>query len=119
VKILIADDDRLVRALLSDVLVGLGHEVVNAADGSEAVDLFLRERPDAVILDFLMPRLSGIDSLARMRQEGTRVPAVLLTAISAPSVREATGADAPDVILEKPFDARGVARALERALRAS
>jgi CheY-like chemotaxis protein len=118
VKILIADDDRLVRALLAEVLLGLGHEVVPAADGSEAVDLFLRERPDAVILDFLMPRLSGIDSLSRMRQGGRRVPAVLLTAISAPSVRDATGPDAPDVILEKPFDARAVARALERALQA-
>jgi len=118
VKILIADDDRLVRTLLADVLAGLGHEVVSAADGTEAVELCFRERPDAVILDFLMPRLSGIDALARMRQGGRRVPAVLLTAISGPSVRDATGSDAPDVILEKPFDARAVARALERALRA-
>jgi len=117
-KILIADDDRLVRALLADVLAGLGHEVVAATDGAEAVELALRERPDAVILDFLMPRLSGVDSLARMRQGGRRVPAVLLTAISEPSVRDATGPDAPDVILEKPFDARAVARALEQALRA-
>lgn len=116
-KILIADDDRLVRALLGDALADLGHEVVSAADGSEAVDLWQRERPDAVILDFLMPRLSGIDALARMRQAGRRVPAVLLTAISGPSVRDATGSEAPEVILEKPFDARGVARALEQALR--
>ncbi|HTP52657.1 MAG TPA: response regulator [Anaeromyxobacteraceae bacterium] len=117
-KILIADDDRLVRTLLSDVLAGQGHEVVSASDGNEAVELCLREQPDAVILDFLMPRLSGIDALARMRQGGRRVPAVLLTAISGPSVRDAAGSDAPEVILEKPFDARDVARALARVLRA-
>jgi len=117
-RILIADDDRLVRTLLADVLTGLGHEVVAAADGAEAVELSQREHPDAVVLDFLMPRLSGVDALARMRQGGRRVPAVLLTAISGPSVRDATGPDAPDVILEKPFDAKAVARALERALRA-
>jgi len=119
VKILIADDDRLVRALLADVLAGLGHDVVSATDGTEAVELCLRERPDAVILDFLMPRLSGVDALSRMRRGGRRVPAVLLTAISGPSVRDATGPDAPDVILEKPFDAKGIARALRQALSAS
>jgi len=118
VKILIADDDRLVRALLADVLAGLGHEVVAASDGSEAVELCHGERPDAVILDFLMPRLSGVDALARMRADGRRLPAVLLTAISGPSLRDAVGPDAPAVVLEKPFDARGVARALERAVRA-
>jgi CheY-like chemotaxis protein len=117
-RVLIADDDRLMRALLSEVLAGLGHEVVAACDGREAVDLWRQARPDAVILDFLMPRLSGVDALAEMRSVDGRLPAVLLTAISGPSLRDAVGSDAPEVILEKPFDARGVARALERAVRA-
>jgi CheY-like chemotaxis protein len=116
VKVLIADDDKLVRMLLADVLAQLGHEVVSAADGEEALEAARRERPDALILDFLMPRLSGVDALARLRAEGRGAPAVLLTAISGPSLRDAVGADAPAVVLEKPFDARGVARALARAV---
>jgi CheY-like chemotaxis protein len=116
VKVLIADDDGLVRAVLADVLARLGHEVVVAADGVEALAVARSERPDAVILDFLMPRLSGVDALARMRAEGQATPAVLLTAISGPSLRDAVGDDAPAVVLEKPFDARGVARALARAV---
>ena len=115
-KVLIADDDKLVRSLLADVLAGLGHQVVTAADGEEALAAARRERPDAVILDFLMPRLSGVDALARMRAEGRHVPAVLLTAISGPSLRDAVGAETPAVVLEKPFDAHGVARALARAV---
>jgi CheY-like chemotaxis protein len=119
VKILIADDDRLLRTLLADVLAGLGHDVVSAEDGAEAVELCRREKPDVVVLDFLMPRLSGVDALARMRSGGRRMPAVLLTAISGPSLRDAVGADTPAVVLEKPFDARGVARALQRAVEAA
>jgi len=118
-KVLIADDDRLVREMLADLLSELGHTVVAAANGSEAVDLWRRERPDAAILDFLMPKLSGLDALAAMRSGGQRVPAVLVTAISDRSVRALKGADAPGAFLEKPFTKRSVEKALARALRAA
>jgi CheY-like chemotaxis protein len=117
VKVLIADDDRLVRAMLRDVLADLGHEVVEAENGEEAVARAERDRPDALIVDFLMPRLSGLDALKRLRARGRRVPAVLLTAISDASVRAVSGDEAPDAILEKPFTKRGVERALARAIR--
>lgn len=118
-KVLIADDDRLIRAMLRDLLADLGHQVVEAGDGEEAVARAERERPDALILDFLMPRLSGLDALKRLRAGGRRVPAVLLTAISDASVRAAGGGEAPEAILEKPFTRRSVERALARALRSA
>lgn len=118
-KLLIADDDQLIRAMLSDILADLGHTVVAAGDGEEAVRLFEVERPDAVILDFLMPRLSGLDALQAMRRSGARVPAALLTAISDDSVRSVDGGDAPDVYVEKPFRRRAIERALETLARAA
>jgi CheY-like chemotaxis protein len=118
VKVLIADDDRLIRTMLSDLLADLGHAVVEAADGVEAVALARRESPDLVILDFLMPKLSGLDALHALREEGLRTPAVLLTAISGGSFRAMEGAEAVDVLLEKPVTRRSLARALARAARA-
>ena len=109
-KVLIADDDQTIRALLTEMLVDLGHVVVAAANGAEAV-----EQPDAVILDFLMPKLSGIDALKAMRERGLAMPAVLLTAISDSSMREMEGFEAPDAILEKPFKRRTIEKALGRA----
>ena len=114
-KVLIADDDRTIRALLGDLLVGIGHEVVTAENGAEAVELCLRERPDVAILDFLMPKLSGLDALKRMREEGCTTPVVLLTAISDSSVRELEGGDGPAAIIEKPFKRRTIEKALARA----
>ena len=99
-KVLIADDDRTIRALLGDVLADMGHEVVSAENGVEAVEACLRELPDVAILDFLMPKLSGLDALKQMRARGSAVPVVLLTAISDSAIRELEGADAPDAILE-------------------
>ena len=115
VKVLIADDDRLVRTMVADLLGELGHAVVAAESGPDAVALCARERPDVVILDFLMPRLSGLDALRAMREAGSEAPAVLLTAISDGSVRAVEGADAVQAVLEKPVTRRGLARALARA----
>jgi CheY-like chemotaxis protein len=117
-KVLIADDDQTIRALLTDMLVDLGHTVVAAENGADAVDLCAREQPDAVILDFLMPKLSGLDALKAMRERGLAMPAVLLTAISDASMRELEGFEAPDAVLEKPFKKRTIEKALARATRA-
>lgn len=117
-KVLIADDDRLSRALLTDALHELGHVVVAAEDGAEAVALAAREAPDVLVLDFLMPRLSGLDALQAMRAAGVSAPAVLLSAISDRSVRAMEGVEAAEVLLEKPVSRRALARALERAARA-
>ena len=116
-KVLIADDDRTIRALLGDVLADMGHEVVAAENGAEAVELCLRERPDVAILDFLMPKLSGLDALSRIREQGCAVPVVLLTAISDASVRELEGGSGPDAVLEKPFKRKAIEKALEKAAR--
>ena len=101
--------------MVSDLLAELGHAVVEAANGLEAVAVCEREVPDLVILDLLMPRLSGLDALQRLRQKGVRTPAVLLTAISGGSVRSLDGADEVDVVLEKPVTRRALERALTRA----
>lgn len=116
-KILLADDDRLVRAIVTDLLNELGHDVVQAENGQQALDLSTAERPDLLILDFLMPRLSGIDALRQLRAGGDRTPAIILTAITDGSVRGVDGADAADGFLEKPVSRRALERALARVAR--
>ncbi len=118
VKVLLADDDALIRSLVSDLLAELGHQVVVAADGAQALTLSARERPDVLVLDLLMPRLSGLDALRAMRDAGVTAPAVLLTAITDGSVRSLEGADQVTVVLEKPVSRRALARALSRAVAA-
>jgi two-component system, response regulator PdtaR len=115
VKVLIADDDRLVLAMLGDVLAELGHAVVTARDGAEAVRLCDSERPDVLILDFLMPRLSGLDALRDIRRRHA-IPAVLITAINQGSLRTVDGVDQVQGLLEKPFTRKSVERALQKAV---
>lgn len=115
VKVLIADDDRLVRTMLGDVLAELGHAVVAAKDGAEAVKFCDREPPDLLILDFLMPCLSGLDALRDIRKRHG-VPAVLITAINEGSLRGVDGVDQVQGLLEKPFTRKSVAAAIAKAV---
>ncbi len=68
-KVLIADDSRVFRALVVEVLKEHGLEVLEAANGREALDQLLSQRPDLAILDALMPLLSGFDVITKLREK--------------------------------------------------
>lgn len=110
-RILVADDDDSIRRLLAAYVTSAGHEVLEAADGEEAVELAVRERPDLVLVDVLMPRLDGFGTVARLR--GLRFPGriALVTALNGPEAEPPPGS-APDAFLPKPFLRADVTRLL-------
>ena len=81
-EILIAEDERDIRDLVSFTLQFAGYKVVAAADGQEAVELALKERPDMILMDVRMPRLSGYEACKRIKAEPNLkdVPVVFLSA---------------------------------------
>ncbi len=81
-KILVADDNDDIRDMLALLLRRLGHAVVVAADGETAVALARREKPDLILMDVMMPRLSGLEA-ARKIHEIPDLQAVPIVAISA------------------------------------
>jgi two-component system response regulator MprA len=101
--ILIVDDDPGVRDSLHGALRLEGYEVDEAADGVEALARIAGRRPDAVVLDVLMPVLDGLEVCRRLRRRGDRIPILCLTARDAVRDRVA-GLDAgADDYLVKPF----------------
>src|SRR3972149_10151520 len=67
-QVLIADDSRVFRILMSEVLLEHGLEVFEAANGREALDIMVSKRPQLAILDGLMPLLSGFDVIKQARE---------------------------------------------------
>lgn len=81
-RILIADDDPLLRALLVHRLSTDGHEILTAEDGSEALAMIREQRPDLIVLDALMPVMDGFEVLRRLKSGGlTDAPVIMLTAL--------------------------------------
>ncbi len=79
-KILVVDDERGIRYLLSDVLSDAGFEVSIAKDGQESLDQLKENRFDLVITDINMPRLDGIEMLKRMKLDGRKEKVIIMTA---------------------------------------
>jgi two-component system response regulator MprA len=103
VRILVVDDDRAVRESLRRSLSFNGYSVVLAHDGVEALDMISSDRPDALVLDVMMPRLDGLEVCRHLRSTGDDLPILVLTARDSVSERVA-GLDAgADDYLPKPF----------------
>ncbi len=115
-RILVADDEAKMRRLLELTLQGMGHRVLQAADGAEALDLLATEPYDLVLTDLRMPRLDGLGLLRGMRERGLETPVVVLTAHgTVESAVEAMKLGAVDYIL-RPFEMSTVELAVTRAL---
>jgi DNA-binding response OmpR family regulator len=80
IRVLIAEDDANLRQGLIDLLEGEGYEVFPAGDGKQALECFCQEAPDLVLLDVMMPEMSGYDVCREIRKSDSRTPIIMLTA---------------------------------------
>lgn len=116
-RILVVDDDRAVRESLRRSLQFNGYQVELAADGQQALDWLVDQRPDAMVLDVMMPRVDGLEVARRLRSTGDDLPILVLTAREAVSDRVA-GLDAgADDYLPKPFALEELLARLRALLR--
>lgn len=89
-KLLLVEDDALLVRLYQKRFTNDGHDVVAAKDGEEGIKLIEREQPDIVLLDLMMPKLSGLEMLERIKANpATRsVPVVILSNVSGEAEQE-------------------------------
>ncbi|MEV6104238.1 response regulator transcription factor [Streptomyces sp. NPDC051940] len=118
-RVLVVDDDEAVRRSLAHALTRDGYEVTVAPDGAAALEELGRVRPDAVVLDILMPEPNGLEVCRRLRGRGDAVPILMLTARDLVSDR-VVGLDAgADDYLVKPFALDELRARLRALLRRS
>lgn len=80
-KVLIVDDEQLVRAAITQKFTAEGFSVISAGDGREGLEVANAERPDIILLDIRMPVMDGVEMLQKLREDlwGKTVPVILLT----------------------------------------
>ncbi|MFD3725674.1 response regulator [Streptomyces sp. NPDC058671] len=116
-RVLVVDDNKVIRQLIRVNLELEGFEVVTAADGAECLDVVHRVRPDVVTLDVVMPRLDGIKTAARLRAD-PRTSHLPVAIISACGEHEASGGVVPrvDAFLAKPFEPTELVRVVRQLM---
>jgi|SRR5579862_8032186 len=116
-KILVIDDDHLVRYTLSKILRKHGHEVSMAADGARGTELLSAERPELVITDIIMPEQEGFETIVQIRRDYEHIKVIAISGgfrtgnLDVLSMAHALGADD---VLAKPFEEDDLLRAVDR-----
>ncbi len=87
-KILIVDDAKFALAMLSKIVSESGHEIITASNGREGLARTVKDRPDVILTDLLMPEMDGLEFIAALRDEGIEVPVVVITANIQETVRQ-------------------------------
>jgi two-component system chemotaxis response regulator CheY len=119
VKILIADDSRVMRQIVSRTLRQAGydgHDLVEAADGRQAYETIVSEKPDLVLSDWNMPELTGVEVLRQLRANGVQVPFGFVTSESSEEMRTTAEAAGALFLITKPFTADSFRDALDPIL---
>lgn len=105
-KVLVADDSNTDRLILSSIVKKQGHVIIAASDGLEAVEKFIEERPDIVLLDALMPNMDGFEAARQIKAEAGEdfVPIIFLTSLQdAESLAQCLEAGGDD-FMSKPYN---------------
>ncbi|MFG2920272.1 response regulator [Streptomyces sp. NPDC048305] len=117
-RVLVVDDNKVIRQLIRVNLELEGFEVVTAADGVECLDLVHEVRPDVITLDVVMPRLDGMQTAARLRADPRtgHLPVAVISACTPPET-ESGSAAAVDAFLAKPFEPSELVSMVRRLAR--
>jgi DNA-binding response OmpR family regulator len=117
-RVLVVDDEPTVRDVVVQYLRRDGHEVTEAVDGHQALELLASSAPDLVVLDLMLPGVDGLEILRRLRATSD-VPVIMLTALSE-EVDRVTGLElGADDYVVKPFSPRELAARVNGVLRRS
>ncbi len=118
-RILIVDDEALIRQLLEDDLVSQGYQVVTAQDGEEAMEKVAAEPPDLILLDVMMPKLDGYEVCRRLKSDPRTIliPVVMVTSLQATPERIKGIEAGADDFLTKPFNEQELMTRVRSLLR--
>jgi len=115
--ILLADDDPTIADSLAPFLERAGFHVLVVSDGLAALDKAQKHHPDLIILDVLMPRMDGRETLRRLRKSNIWTPTILLTQVGEASERALALEEGADDYLNKPFDPHELLARVRAVLR--
>jgi CheY-like chemotaxis protein len=120
-RVLVIDDEPDVRWLIRMSLERAGHEVIDAEDGLRGIALAMKQRPDIIVLDLMMPVMDGYGVLAELAKDPrtASVPVVVLSAKAIPDEADRASAAGARRFMEKPFDPDELAIELGELLQPS
>ena len=114
--VLIVDDSSFQRRMIRNILAGDGHETIEAGDGGAGIEMAAAHSPDCMLMDLLMPGVSGLEALETLHDQGNSIPVIILTSDIQDSVRQQCLDLGARVFLNKPPKAEELLGAIRTVL---
>jgi len=118
-KILLVEDEEVLRMLVTDTLEDEGYEVDEAVDGGEAYEKIQETSYDLLLVDYMMPVLTGLELIHKIRQEGNKVKIIMLSAKSQTADQQKVKDAGADGFVSKPFSPIELTERIGEMLRES
>ncbi len=118
-KILIVEDDPLINKMYSEKLTRDGYEVSVAQNGQEGLDKMKENRPDLIILDIMMPKLSGVEVISEMRKDVNleKIPIIVLSNLTdGPDIEKAKKMGVTEYLVKSDLDPEDVSNTVKKYL---
>lgn len=116
-SVVVADDEPLIRTILASVLESMGCRVSCASDGEEAWDVLCTAEHDLLITDYMMPRLSGLALIRRIRASSRQLPVIMISGDMPLEEDDFETLLSPGMAIDKPFNAGVLLNAVERLIQ--
>lgn len=119
-KILIVEDDRALRVVVEDKLNSGGFSVLSAVNGEEGLRIAIKEKPDLILLDLIMPVMDGLSMLKNLREDtwGKTVPVLLLSNDDNPEhIGETLKDNAVDYLIKSDWELKDVIKKIKETLK--
>lgn len=115
-KILVAEDEKVMRFMLVDFLENFHYQVIQAENGKKAWDMYNQESPDLLISDINMPHLSGIELLQKIKEKDRFFPVIIITGVSVDTAQVTAVECKADGFLAKPFKMKELMELIDKLL---
>jgi CheY-like chemotaxis protein len=118
-RVLVADDDPAIRALLARVFIRRGYEVLSASDGADAIQKLDQSSFDLLVLDLMMPRVDGVGVINHLAAREAPAPPILVMTAAVPDILRRLPREHVAKVISKPFDLDQLTQYADEAIRGS
>lgn len=118
-RILVIEDDRAARDVITRALRNAGYDVLTATDGGEGLIVWAKERPDLIVTDLHMPNVDGLEAILALRERGATIPIIAVSGGDSHHsflALESANDLGATTVLEKPFDPQQLVAVVAKAL---
>jgi len=116
-RIFVVDDDVTSLDIVDVILENQGFDVIRASNGKAAVEGVEEADPDLILIDLMMPQMSGQEAVRQIRSKGINVPIVAFTALDDPTVHQEAKDAGCDIVVTKPCKTKELVRGIQELLK--